>query len=134
MNTPYPVKKDVVKKGKKTTETKYVRNMDKRKDFIAKFDEKRFKSAAEKDPERWGRLADVPIPDRYRWLWWTFLEIWRTCQRDFAGNVVLTPRVLMDYCECFRTSLTVREKRLVFQMKSWAEDEAYKLKEKTEEK
>lgn len=133
MNSPYPVRKETVKKGRKSTKTEWVRNADKKEDFIGKFGEEKFRQAAAKDPERWGKLVEPEFPRRFRWIWLTFLDIWRTCEHDFNGNTVLTPRVLTDYCECFKASLTVQEKRLIFRMKMWAADEISSLREKDEE-
>ena len=130
MNTPYSVKKKVFKKGKESTETEYVRNADKKKDFISKFGKEKFEQVALKDPEVWGKLKEPPFPKEYSWIWFQFLDIWRTCGRDFAGNVILTPRQLMDYCECFKVTLTVFERHLIFRMKTWAEETIYSLKEK----
>lgn len=133
MNTPYSVKKEVMVKKKKQTKTEWVRNADKKRDFIAKFGEEKFKVVAKKDPEVWGKLVDPEFPQKYRWIWLVFLDIWRTSERDFNGNVVLTPRVITDYCECFKTSLTVQERHLIFRIKSWAEEEIYNLKKKDED-
>lgn len=130
MNTPYSVKKTVMKKGKQETETEWVRNADKKKDFIEKFGEEKFKSVALKDPEKWGKFVTPELPKRFEWIWLTFLDIWRTCSRDFNGNIVLTPRTILDYAECFNLTLTVFEKHLIFRIKSWAEDTIYSLKEK----
>lgn len=133
MNTPYSVKKEVIKKGKKSSKTEWVRNSEKKKDFIEKFGEEKFRQAAVKDPERWGKLVEPDFPQGFRWIWLTFLDIWRTCEHDFNGNTVLTPRVLTDYCECFKVSLTVQEKHLIFRIKNWANDEIYLLREKDKE-
>ena len=40
--------------------------------------------------------------------------------RDMMGNVVINPRTLMDYLECFKVNMTVYEKHMIFRMKSWA--------------
>lgn len=133
MNTPYSVKKEIFDKGKKVSKTEWVRNADKKKDFVEKFGEAKFKEVAKKDPKRWGKLVEPYFPIRYRWLWFTFLDIWRTCSRDFNGNVVLTPRVLIDYCKCFKISLTVSERHLIFRIKSWAEETIYSLRDKDKE-
>lgn len=130
MNTPYSVKKTVMKKGKKETETEWVRNSDKKRDFIEKFGEEKFKVVALKDPEKWGKFVIPDLPPKFNWIWLNFLDIWRTCEHDFNGNVILTPRVLIDYCECFNVTLTVFEKHLIFRIKAWAQDTIYSLKEK----
>lgn len=132
MNTPYAVKKKVMKKGKEVTETVYERKSDKKKDFMKNFgmnSEKDFALRVSKD-KTWSKCIDKPLPSRYSWIWFNFLDIWRTCERDFNGNVVLTPRVILDYCECFKVSFSVFEKHLLFRIKLWAEDEIYSLKEK----
>lgn len=133
MNTPYSVRKEVYKKGKKTEKTEWVRNSDKKKDFIEKFGEKRFKDVSRTD-ERLAKLVSPPLPPRFQWIWLHFLDIWRTCSHDFNGNVIFTPRTLIDYCECFRVFFSVQEKHLLFRIKVWAEDEMYQLKEKNKEK
>lgn len=132
MNTPYPVKKEVLKNKKKTTETVYERNSDKKKKFMESHRITTEEKFAEKVREfgNWVDFIDPPFPSRFQWIWLHFLDIWRTCEHDFNGNIVLTPRVLLDYCECFKVSLTVQEKHLIFRMKSWAEDEIYLLKNK----
>lgn len=132
MNTPYSKKKKVMEKGKEVTKTEYVRNSDKKKDFMEKFGlktETDFARRVEKD-KNWSQFIDMELPSRYSWIWFNFLDIWRTCERDFNGNVVLTPRVILDYCECFKVSFSVVEKHLLFRIKLWAEDEIYSLKEK----
>ena len=132
MNSPYSVKKKVMKKGKETTETEYVRNSDKKKKFMDGFKiktEAEFAARVGMD-KNWSKFIAPALPSRFHWIWLHFLDIWRTCEHDFNGNIVLTPRVLMDYCECFKVTLTVYEKHMVFRMKSWAEDEMYALKEK----
>ncbi len=135
MNSPYPTEKKIMKKGKEISKTEWVRNSDKKKKFMDSFGMKTeadFVSRIGGD-KNWSKFVEPSFPPRFAWLWLTFLDIWRTCQRDFNGNVVLTPRVLTDYCECFLVSLTVQEKHLIFKIKSWAEDEAYALKEKAKE-
>lgn len=130
MNTPYSVKKPTVKKnGEKSERTEWVCNSDKVKDFIAKFGKERFDTVSKTD-ENWKKFVPPEFPTRFTWIWYKFLDIWRTCGHDFNGNIILTPRVLMDYCECFMISLTVEEKRLIFRMKAWAEDTIYKLRKK----
>lgn len=132
MNTPYSVKKPVMKKGKQETKTEWVRNSDKKKDFIEKFGEQKFHQVALKDPDKWGKFEEPEFPKRFQWIWFQFLNIWKTCEHDFNGNVIFTPRVILDYCECFCVTLTVNEKHLLFRMKTWAEDVIYSLKEKDE--
>ena len=136
MNTPYSVKKEVMRKGKKTTETKYERNSDKKKKFMEGFGLKTESDFAKKVSldKNWSRFVSPTLPSRFLWIWLHFLDIWRTCEHDFNGNIVLTPRVLLDYCECFKVTLTVFERHLIFRMKSWAEDEIYALKEKDRDK
>lgn len=134
MNTPYSVKKEVCKKGKKQTETEWKRNADIKKDFVNKFGIERFNKVAIDDKERWGKMIEPEFPERFKYIWLTFLDIWRTCEHDFNGNTVLTPRVLIDYCECFKVTLTVRERHLIFRMKTWADDTIYQLKEKDKDK
>ena len=132
MNTPYAVKKKVMKKKKETTETEWVRNSDKKKKFMDGFDiktEADFVKRVGMD-KNWSRFIAPELPSRFVWIWLKFLDIWRTCGHDFNGGVVLTPRTLLDYCECFCVTLSVFEKHLIFRMKSWAEDEIYSLREK----
>lgn len=132
MNTPYSVKKKVKKNGKENTETEYERHSDKKKKFM---DSHKITTEAEFAEKvrgfgNWEDFIVPPFPKRFQWIWLTFLDIWRTCEHDFNGNIVLTPRVLLDYCECFMVSLSVYEKHMIFRIKSWAEDEIYALKEK----
>ena len=132
MNSPYPVTKKILKKGKEVSETEYVRNADKKKKFMESFHlktEDDFIRKVSMD-KNWKKFIAPEFPKRYSWLWFTFLDLWRTCGHDFNGNVILTPGTLMDYCRCFLVNLSVYEKHLVFRMKGWAEDEIYSLKKK----
>lgn len=130
MNVPYSVSKKTLKKGKETSETEWVKNSDIKKDFIEKFGIEKFNQAVKNDPKRWGKFIEPEFPKNYRWLWFVFLDIWSLCDYDMNGNKILTPRVLCDYCECFKISLTIQEKRIIFKMKTWANDEIYSLREK----
>lgn len=132
MNTPYSVKRKVMKNGKEETKNEYVRNSDRKKKFMEGFGmktEKEFADRVSMD-KSWSKFIQPELPHRFIWIWLKFIDIWRTCAHDFNGNVILTPRVIMDYCECFKVTLTVFEKHLIFRMKVWAEDEIYNLREK----
>ena len=132
MNTPYSVDKKVMKKGKETTSTEWVCNADKKKKFMKGFNlktEEEFIKKIMNDPNMM-KLVDIEIPQRFTWIWFQFLDIWRTCQRDFNGNVILTPRQILDYAECFKVNFSTYEKHLIFRMKTWAEDTIYSLREK----
>ena len=132
MNTPYSVVKKKLQKGKESTTTEWRSNSDRKKEYMETYHLKTEAEYAERTRnfENWSRFIEPSFPSRFQWIWFQFLDIWRTCSRDFNGNVVFTPRVLIDYCECFKVSLTVYEKRLLFRIKTWAEDEIYKLREK----
>lgn len=130
MNTPYSVKREVTKNGKKSIETEWVKNSDKKTDFISKFGEEKFEKAAKLD-EKWAKFVTPDLPTRFNWIWLVFLDIWRTCARDFNGNVILTPKVITEYTECFLINLSVYEKHLIFRLKAWAEDTIYELRKES---
>lgn len=82
--------------------------------------------------ERYKKLENIPLPDGYSWLWSVFLDIWRNCERDMAGNVVLTTRSLIDYENCFEVDLGIYNKRLLIKMKNWAQEAIYKVESEEE--
>ncbi len=132
MNTPYSVDKKVLKDKKETTKTEWVCNADKKKKFMKDFKLKTEEEFIKKimNDKTMMKLCDMELPQRFTWIWFQFLDMWRTCQRDFNGNVILTPRQIIDYAECFKVSFSVYEKHLIFRMKAWAEDTIYSLREK----
>lgn len=136
MNTRYSVKKKVKKAGKEITETEWRCNSDKKREYMTTYHLKTDKEFADKVKgyENWSKFISPPLPSRFQWIWLHFLDIWRTCSRDFNGNVIMTPRTLIDYCECFKVFFTVQEKHLLFRIKNWAEDAMYQVREKNKDK
>ena len=108
-------------KGKES-KTRYVRNIDRRDDFIKKFGEEAFEEVCITD-EKWAKLKSVQIPDGCRWLFGHFLEIWYLCSYDFGGNRVFTTRDIIDYCECFGVNIGYYDRHVIMKMKSWAMSE-----------
>lgn len=106
--------------GKKK-ETKFVSfcHKEERDKFIKQFGEEEFNLMTQTD-ERYKNLESVPIPEGYDWVWSIFLDIWRNCERDMAGNVIFTTRSLIDYEECYETKIGVYNKRILMKMKQWA--------------
>ena len=78
-----------------------------------------FFAMGERD-EKWKKLRDIPIPKEYSWIFRHFMEIWRGCEYDFAGNIIFTFRTINDYVECMKVPLTVEDKKCLFRMKAWA--------------
>ena len=109
-----------------------MRNRDKREDFIKAHGEDDFERISKLDP-KWKQLENLTLPIKFSWIWSQFIQIWGTCEHDFNGNVIFTPRAVLDYCECFKVSMTVYERRLLFRMKSWACDEKSKVDDKEEQ-
>lgn len=112
--------------GKAKTKTEYVRKRDKREKFIEQFGMEKFDSISKID-KSWSQLLDMDVPKRFAWIWAQFLRLWGTCEHDFGGNTVMTPRSILDYCECFKVSLSVYERQLCFRMRMWAQEEINKL-------
>lgn len=115
-----------------------MRNVDEREKIIElrsgpKKDRKRgerfFFELGEKD-EKWKKLRDIPIPPEYSWIFRHFMEIWRGCEYDFAGNIIFTFRTINDYVECMKVPLTVEDKKCLFRMKVWAVNTIAEMKEK----
>lgn len=125
----YAVRKEVIIKGKKTTKTTYVRNRDKRDKFISQFGKKKFDEISKNDGE-WNRLRELELPKRFNWIWLQFLQVWGTCGHDFSGNVIFTTRTILDYCECFKVTFSVYERKLLFRMHAWAREEISNLEKK----
>ena len=75
-------------------------------------------------------LRDIPIPDRYRWIWKHVLNIWYQCEHDMMGNIIFTYGTVNDYVECMKVPLTVIDKKILFKMKGWALDTISELKNK----
>ncbi len=133
MNTPYEKKKPVIKaKGKKETKVIYVRKIEKRDDFIKKFGQKEFQRLCQKD-EKWAELQDIPVPKMFRWLFKQFLSIRQNCEWDFNGNMIFTPRVILDYMECLGIDFTYRERQTLLAMHQWAEETVRQVRKKSEE-
>lgn len=107
------------KTKKKKTKTIYVTNYDKREDFIKKFKQKGFERACQHD-ENMAKLQDIPIPPCFEWLFGHFLRIWRHCETDINGNIMLGPRQILDYMNCFNIYFTVRERDEILMFKEWA--------------
>lgn len=73
-----------------------------------------------KTDENWNKLKDIPVPIKYEWIWEHFLTLWRYCQRDFNGNVIMTFRELNDYVQCMKVPLSVEDKKEILKIKQWA--------------
>lgn len=125
-----------MKKGKESSETEWVRNVDKRENFIKKFGgkdrelgEKKFLEVCKKDPN-YEKLQDILCPPQYSWIFKHFMQIWQNAEHDMMGNVVFTFRTINEYVECFKVPLTVEDKEELFKMKNWALETISELKEK----
>lgn len=70
--------------------------------------------------KKWNELKDIEIPHEYLWIWGHFIAIWQQCLFDFNGNRQFDYRTVMDYAECMKVPLTVKDKRIIFRMKVWA--------------
>ena len=127
MNQPYPVKRKVGKKEK----TEYVRNRDKRIDFIKKFGKDKFIEKSKTSPSL-NKLRAYKVPDGFGWIWYQFIKIWRTCSRDWAGNPVITAGTLLEYQQLFRVTFSPVEADLIFLMKEWALEAIRELEKKDE--
>lgn len=89
----------------------------------------KFDSLAETS-ERFAKLKDVPFPTRYSWIWGHFLAIWGQCETDMAGNRIFSFRTINEYVECMKVPLSVIDKRILFKMKIWANEQISEMKEK----
>lgn len=115
------------KQNKKVTKKKRKTKAEERTAFISKYGEDAFNKVASVD-NKWKKLKDIPIPDGYSWIWDNFLQIWRFCEVDFNGNIIFTPRVILDYEQCFGVSFSILERQLLMKMKSWANEIIYEIK------
>lgn len=118
-----------MKNGKAETETVYVRNKEKRDNFIKTHGQADFDRIAKIDP-KWAELIMPECPKGGQWLWDTFISIWSECSHDAFGNTIMTCRDIMDYLEYMKLDLNVAERALMLKMKHWAQDEIAKLKDK----
>lgn len=115
------------KTGKKETKKKYTSNYEKRTDFIKKMGEEAFEKVSSVD-SKWKKLRDIPVPDGFMWIWGVFLQMWRMCERDFNGNIIFTPRTILDYEQCFGVNFTILDRQLLIKMKEWANEIVFELK------
>lgn len=82
--------------------------------------------------EKYKKLQDIPIPDKYQWIWKHFLLIWKECEYDMVGNIIFTYRTVNDYVECMKVPLTVDDKKCLFKMKDWALEIVHEVRDKKE--
>ena len=122
----------VIKKGKKDTKSTYVRNIDKRVDFVKKFGQEKFNEICKED-KNWAELQDIPVPEIFKWLFSQFLSIRQNCEYDFNGNIIFTPRVILDYSECLGIEFTYRERQTLLAMNLWAEETVRETRKSFEE-
>lgn len=122
-------KKRIGKDRKEENYTEYVRNIDKRNDFIKKYGQKKFDEICKVD-KHWAELTDIPLPNRFKWLWDKFITLWQISDIDLNGNIIFTPRTVLDYCELFKVTFSHTEILLMFRMKNWASGTIYELKHK----
>lgn len=120
------MKKKVLKGGKETNKTEWLRNVDIREDFIksrggGKAAEQKFYELGETE-ERYRKLRDIPIPKEYAWIFKHFLQIWQGCGRDMMGNIIFTFHTINDYVECMKVPLTVEDKKMILKIKAWAQN------------
>lgn len=80
--------------------------------------------------KRFAKLKDLPFPVRYSWIWGHFLAIWGNCETDVMGNRIITFRTINDYVECMKVPLSVIDKRILFKIKLWANEQIREMKEK----
>lgn len=78
----------------------------------------KFRKAQRLD-KKFAKLEYLELPKCYKWIWEQFYAIWSSAEHDMSGNVVITPRTILDYEECFGISFTVAERKLIFRMKSY---------------
>lgn len=126
MYYPHSVKRSVRdgKTGKlsETTQTG-VRNCDQRKSLIDRFGEQRFKELQQKD-SRYKKYQEPEVPAGCKWLFGQFMYIWQNCEVDsFSGQRIFTFRTLNEYTDCMGTKLSILEKKLLLQMKHWADEQ-----------
>lgn len=70
--------------------------------------------------EYWASLKDLPLPSQFEYIFRKFMDIRESCQYDFSGNIIFTPRQILDYEECFGLSFSYYERTLLMKMKTWA--------------
>lgn len=78
--------------------------------------------------ENFNKLKDIPIPNRFTWIWKHFLIIWNNCEYDINGNPIFSFRLVNDYVECMKVPLTVSDKKLLFKIKNWALETYYEIR------
>lgn len=69
----------------------------------------------------------------YEYVWGHFIAIWQQCTFDFGGNRIFTYATINEYVKCMCVNLTVYDKRMIFKIKAWAEEQIAKMKEKDDE-
>lgn len=106
-----------------------MRNCEERDRFIKQYSKRRFDDVCGKD-EKWNKLRDIPIPERYEWIWEHFIAIWQQSLVDFNGNRQIDYRTVMDYAECMKVPLSVTDKRLIMKMKAWAFEQISEMEPK----
>ena len=106
----------------------YTCHKEERDSFISKFGEKEFERVCVED-KTWAKLQDIEIPPEYSWLFEQFLNMWWSCERDFNGNVIFRPKDILDYEIFIGIQFTYKERGLLLQMKYWAAETVYEVKE-----
>lgn len=109
-----------------------MRNIDKRVDFVKKFGQEKFDKICTED-KTWANLKDIPVPNLFKWLFSQFLSIRQSCEYDFNGNIIFTPRTIIDYSECLGIEFSYREKQTLLAMNIWAEEKVREVRKKAEE-
>lgn len=133
LRTRYEKKRPVVdKKGVKKEKSVYTCKLDKREDFIKKFGQAEFDRICLTD-KHWEELKDIPIPKGFNWLFGQFIAIRNYCVYDFNGNIIFTPRQILDYSECLGIEFTFRERQTLLAMNSWAEEIVSKIRKESED-
>lgn len=97
----------------------YTSKRETRDAFIKKFSQEEFERVCKEDPS-WEKLKDIPIPPQYSWIFEQFIIMWYNCEHDFNGNVIFTVRTILDYEKFIGINFTIKERRLLLDMKSSA--------------
>lgn len=93
----------------------------------------RFEVMKQKDPMHWGALDDIPIPQKYVYIWNIFLAVWRQCGVDFYGNRIISAREIEDYLRFVGKDFRICEKRMIMHIRDWAMETVAEVRETAKE-
>ena len=71
----------------------------------------------------YSKFKEPEVPPGCKWIVGQFMYIWSNCEVDgMNGQRIFTFRTLNEYTECMKVNLSIAEKKLLLNMKHWADE------------